>query len=195
MFMVRFVAISALLFPTLLSPQVNVLATQFKKSKTLAEKMTNADALLLYSRKQSLAYEANHTWGRKPATIAATENLIRRQTKQCSVTRSSTIAAGRIEKRCGWFVHRVQASVWLMDKDGKWTIVRGGQHSAKLINFNRNFGPNQWIETRPDTGYGYGCACLQVVVDRQTHRVLEVHRLQEQSIAICRKDPNLPAAP
>ena len=193
--MVRLIAIPALLFPAILFSQVSTLATQFPRGKTLAEEITGTDVLLPQSRNRALFYNSNHARGGQPDTTAVTENLIRRQTKQCSITRSSTIAAGRIEKRCGWFVHRVQASIWLMDKDGKWTIVRGGQHSAKLTNFNRNFGHNQWIETRPNTGYGYGCACLQVTVDHQTHRVLEVHSLQEQSIAICRQDPNLPVAP
>jgi hypothetical protein len=96
-------------------------------------------------------------------------------------------ALNRFETRCGWFSNPTPANAWLHDRDGEWTIGVQGGHQAE--GDWPDFTPQQWIETNGN--YGYGCACLQVRVNRQTHEVLEIKRSYARSLAACRKDRKL----
>src|SRR5215207_9893794 len=74
------------------------------------------------------------------------------------------------ETRCGWFSNPTPANASLHDRDAEWIIgVQGGYQAEGDW---PDFGPKQWIKT--NVNYGYGCACLRVRVDRETHRVIEI---------------------
>ena len=91
------------------------------------------------------------------------------------------------ETRCGWFSNPTPANAWLWDRDGEWIIgVQGGFQSEGDW---PNFKPRQWVRTNGD--YGYGCACLQVRVNRQTHQVLEIKSSRGRALGQCRQDPAL----
>jgi hypothetical protein len=92
------------------------------------------------------------------------------------------------ETRCGWFSNLTPANAWLDDKDGEWTIgVQGGYQAEGDW---PTFKPRQWVITNHG-GYGYGCACLRVRVNRETHEVLEIKSSYARPLAACRKDRSL----
>lgn len=96
-------------------------------------------------------------------------------------------SATDFETRCGWFSNPTPANAWLWDREAEWTIgVQGGfQAEGEWPTFK----PTQWV--RQNRNYGYGCACLQVRVDKQTHEVLEIKSSRARPLTQCRKDPAL----
>lgn len=92
------------------------------------------------------------------------------------------------ETRCGWFTNPTPANAWLYDRAGEWTIGTQGGHQAE--GDWPTFKPKQWIHTN-GSSYGYGCACLQVRVNKQTHEVLAIKSSHARSLSQCRQDPAL----
>jgi Protein of unknown function (DUF4087) len=95
-------------------------------------------------------------------------------------------AESRIEKRCGWFQNPTPANAWLSDRDGRWLISTQGGYSA-IGDWPPKFQPNQWIRTNVDS-YGYGCACLDVIADKKTRRIIKIKSSQAKSLQVCRTD-------
>jgi hypothetical protein len=91
------------------------------------------------------------------------------------------------EIRCGWFSNPTPSNASLHDRDAEWIIsVQGGYQAEGDW---PDFGPKQWIET--NVHYGYGCACLRVRVDRETHRVIEIESAKPRPLSACRADRKL----
>jgi len=98
-------------------------------------------------------------------------------------------AASQFETRCGWFSNPTPANIWLYDREGEWTIgVQGGYQVEGDWDWP-DFKPRQWVKTNGN--YGYGCACLQLRVDRETHRVNEIKSSRARPLAACRQDRTL----
>jgi hypothetical protein len=95
-------------------------------------------------------------------------------------------AAAQFETRCGWFSNPTPANMWLYDRDGEWTIGVQGGHQAEGDWDWPKFKRGQWVETNGH--YGYGCACFQLRVDKETRRVLEVKSARGRPLSACRKD-------
>ena len=95
-------------------------------------------------------------------------------------------AAGavRAETRCGWFSNPTPANASLHDREGEWVISVQGGHQAE--GDWPSFGPKQWVETNGH--YGYGCACLRVRADRETHRVTQIESARARPLSACRRD-------
>src|ERR1044071_3637474 len=74
------------------------------------------------------------------------------------------------EMRCGWFDNPTPANAWLHDREAEWTIGVQGGHQAE--GDWPSFGPKQWVETNGH--YGYGCACMRLQVNRETHEVIKI---------------------
>ncbi len=90
------------------------------------------------------------------------------------------------ETRCGWFSNPTPANIWLYDRDGEWTIgVQGGYQVEEEWDWPK-FKPRQWVETNGN--YGYGCACLQLRVDKETGRVLEIKSARARPLSACQRD-------
>ena len=88
------------------------------------------------------------------------------------------------ETRCGWFSNPTPANASLHDREAEWIIgVQGGYQAEGDW---PEFAPKQWVET--NVHYGYGCACLTVRVDRESHRVLEITRARARALSTCRRD-------
>jgi hypothetical protein len=105
--------------------------------------------------------------------------------------RPSAVAEGAgFERRCGWVDNPTPANWWLIDRDATWEIgVQGGhQADGDLPAFG-----NAWVETNGH--YGYGCACMDVRVDRSTHRILAFRNAKALPLARCKQDQNLPRHP
>lgn len=92
------------------------------------------------------------------------------------------------ETRCGWFVNPTPANAWLVDKHGTWMISSQGADSNAEGEWP-SFGPKQWIET--NGSYGHGCACLNVNVDKDEMRILEILSATAKPLSACRKDKAL----
>ena len=95
----------------------------------------------------------------------------------------------QFETRCGWFVNPTPANIWLYDKDGEWTIGVQGGYQLEAERGWPDFKPRQWVKTNGN--YGYGCACLQLRVNRETHEVLEIKSARARPLSVCRRDRSL----
>jgi hypothetical protein len=91
------------------------------------------------------------------------------------------------ETRCGWFSNPTPANAWLDDREGEWTISVQGGHQAE--GDWPTFKPRQWVRT--NGSYGYGCACMQVRVNKKTREVLEIKSASARELSQCRRDPAL----
>jgi len=91
------------------------------------------------------------------------------------------------EMRCGWFSNPTPSNASLYDRDGEWIISVQGGHQAD--GDWPDFGPKQWIET--NVHYGYGCACLQLQVNRSTRRVIAIESAKARPLSACRNDRKL----
>ena len=100
---------------------------------------------------------------------------------------TATRAPSKAETRCGWFDNPTPANASLHDREGEWIISVQGGHQAE--GDWPSFGPKQWVETNGH--YGYGCACLRVQVDRESHRVTEIESARARPLSACRRDPAL----
>ncbi len=95
--------------------------------------------------------------------------------------------AARAETRCGWFDNPTPANAWLSDREAEWIIAVQGGHQAE--GDWPAFGPKQWVET--NVHYGYGCACLRVRADRETHKVTGIESARARPLSACRRDRSL----
>jgi len=94
------------------------------------------------------------------------------------------------ETRCGWLDNPTPANIWLYDRDGQWIIgVQGGYQLEGDLELP-DFKPRQWVSTNVGS-YGYGCACLRLRVNKQTHEVLEIKSSRARPLSTCRQDPSL----
>lgn len=91
------------------------------------------------------------------------------------------------ETRCGWFDNPTPANASLHDREAEWIIAVQGGHQAE--GDWPDFGPKQWVETNGH--HGYGCACMSVVVDRESHHVLEIKSARARPLSACRRDKAL----
>ncbi|MEN3329606.1 MAG: hypothetical protein V7638_4413 [Acidobacteriota bacterium] len=110
----------------------------------------------------------------------------------CILVIGSTLVSARAdiqksEMRCGWFSNPTPANASLHDRDAEWIIGVQGGHQAE--GDWPEFGPKQWIET--NVHYGYGCACMKVRVDPDTHTVLEIESAKARPLSACRADRKL----
>jgi hypothetical protein len=94
------------------------------------------------------------------------------------------------ETRCGWFSNPTPANISLYDRDDEWTIgVQGGYQTPGDWPWPV-FKRGQWVKTNTGS-YGYGCACLQVRVNKQTQEVLEIKSSSGRLLSQCRQDASL----
>jgi hypothetical protein len=91
------------------------------------------------------------------------------------------------ELRCGWFENPTPGNAWLVDGDGLWLIAAQGAHQAE--GDWPSFAPERWVSTNGH--YGYGCACVQMVVDPVEQTVQRILSSHSQSLESCRSDPAL----
>lgn len=91
------------------------------------------------------------------------------------------------ETRCGWFSNPTPANASLYDREDEWVIAVQGGHQAD--GDWPEFGKGQWVETNGH--HGYGCACMQVNVDRNEHKVIKIVSASAKPLSACRKDASL----
>lgn len=111
------------------------------------------------------------------------------------VCTQNAVAAPRNEEvktRCGWFINPTPGNAWLSDQDGEWTIGIQGGHQADgdWPSFRRR----DWVAT--NRSYGHGCACMNVVENGKTKKILRILSARARPLKTCEQDPALakPAA-
>ena len=97
---------------------------------------------------------------------------------------SRAAAPAHPQTRCGWFVNPTPGNAWLEDRDGEWTIATQGDYEA-----DGDWPPFEDAQWVPVNGsHGYGCACLEAVVDAQAHRVVRILSARARPLEVCRRD-------
>ena len=100
-------------------------------------------------------------------------------------------AAPQLETRCGWLSNPTPANMWLFDRDGQWIIGMQGGYQMEGDDWDiPDFKPEQWVPAEVGS-YGYGCACLRLRVNRETHEVLEIKGSRARPLSACRRDRSL----
>lgn len=87
--------------------------------------------------------------------------------------------------RCGWFDNPTPGNAWLYDRDGDWTVGIQGGHQAT------GEWPHFKASDRVRTGHGsagYGCVCLKVKANTETHEILTILSAQTKPLLDCRRD-------
>ena len=100
------------------------------------------------------------------------------------------IPAKAAETRCGWLINPTPANWYLKDKDRQWTISTQGGSQARGMDNLPAFNDDEYVKT--NGYYGYGCACLSVVTDRNRIRITTIQGGEQLPLSTCREDPNLP---
>ena len=104
--------------------------------------------------------------------------------------RMSNETVADFETRCGWFTNPTPSNIWLYDREAEWTIgVQGGYQVPGDWPWPK-FKGGQWVVTNAGN-HGYGCACLQLRVNKQTHEVVEIKSSRARALAQCRQDASL----
>lgn len=96
----------------------------------------------------------------------------------------------QFETRCGWLSNPTPGNIWLDDRDGEWIIGIQGGYQLEADWGWPAFKKGQWKVTNAGS-HGYGCACLQMRVDKGTNRVLQIKSARPRPLAACRKEPAL----
>jgi hypothetical protein len=109
------------------------------------------------------------------------------QTASAKAAPKQTAASGR---RCGWLHNPTPANWWLVDRDGQWVLGSQGADQVPGMDEMPDMSAGEWIET--NGGYGYGCACMDMVVDPAGGEVLRISGATPKPLAQCRRDKNLP---
>jgi hypothetical protein len=89
--------------------------------------------------------------------------------------------------RCGWYENPTPGNIWFTDKDGEWTLSVQGGHQAEG-NLPK-FGAKRWVRTNGN--YGYGCACIKIIEDKEKHLVVRLLSGAARPLKTCRNDPTL----
>ena len=98
--------------------------------------------------------------------------------------------AAQFETRCGWFDNPTPANLSLFDRDAEWIIGVQGGHQVEGDWDWPEFKRGQWVTTNASS-YGYGCVCLQLRVNKETHHVLEIKSSRVRPLSVCRRDRSL----
>ena len=106
-----------------------------------------------------------------------------------TVTTRAADAPG-FERRCGWISNPSPGNWEFIDKDGTWGIAEQGGDDRALDGLpdDRPSGKRWWVETQSG-GYGYGCMCLNVQVQKKDRRFVRIDSGKSLPLAKCRKDP------
>jgi len=97
------------------------------------------------------------------------------------------------EKRCGWLDNPSPAHLWLIDKDGSWSLSIQGGYSVDDESMDNIPWPSENEDefVRTNNNYGFSCACLDVEVDRGKLVVLKVISGEHLLLKRCLEDIDL----
>lgn len=100
------------------------------------------------------------------------------------------------ERRCGWYANPTPGNLELIDRDAAWSITSQGEAAGPNATDADNapdFDGGEFVSTQ--SGYGYGCACMNVETDGRRRRISRVISGEILPLARCRADTSLPPPP
>lgn len=68
--------------------------------------------------------------------------------------------------------------------------MQGGYQAPGIDNIPQ-MNEKEYVKTNVGS-YGYGCACLEVTVDRNKQRITLINAGEQLPLKTCREDPKLP---
>ncbi|MCU0815881.1 MAG: DUF4087 domain-containing protein [Cypionkella sp.] len=106
------------------------------------------------------------------------------------------LAAGGLEKRCGWYANPTPGNHFLTDAHGTWDLMlQGGEGAPGFMDLpadSFDFG-DHWVETNGN--YGYSCACVTGRFGPRGSGVVRlVATMNPLPLSRCLADPALPGA-
>jgi len=99
--------------------------------------------------------------------------------------------AGTRGNRCGWLHNPTPGNWWLDDKDRSWALSIMGERPAPGFDDLPDMSSNEWVVTNAG-GHGYGCACIDMEVDKGTGTVLRLYSAKVLPLERCKTDRSLP---
>ncbi|HVW51931.1 MAG TPA: DUF4087 domain-containing protein [Trinickia sp.] len=117
--------------------------------------------------------------------------LVRAFTACLAVALCSHAAAGTREKRCGWLQNPTPANWWLDDKDGSWTLSVMGERPVPGFDNLPDLTSRDWVVINAGE-HGYGCACIDMDVDKGTGKVVRLYSAKALPLKRCKADRSLP---
>ena len=105
---------------------------------------------------------------------------------------SAHAVSGTRENRCGWLQNPTPGNWWLDDKDGSWTLSVMGEPPVPGFDEIPDMSTKGWVVTNAGS-HGYGCACMEMEVDRGAGTVLRIYSAKPLSLKRCKTDRSLPA--
>jgi uncharacterized protein DUF4087 len=102
----------------------------------------------------------------------------------------ATAPPAQSERRCGWLQNPTPANFSLIDRDGEWLLGAQGSYQAPGMDDMPDMTTAGWVEVNGH--YGYGCACIDAVVDRASRRVTRLISARPVPLRQCRADRALP---
>src|SRR5699024_5299624 len=93
----------------------------------------------------------------------------------------------QVERICGWFENPTPANAWLTDRHGEWVIGLQGGYQAE--GFWPEFDEDEWVKT--NIHYGYGCACLDSVLNKEERLVVHIVAAASQPLGTCKRDKEI----
>ncbi len=103
---------------------------------------------------------------------------------------SAAAPPAQTERRCGWLQNPTPGNFWLLDRDGEWLLGAQGGYQAPGMDDMPDMTTAGWVEVNGH--YGYGCACIDAVVDRSSRRVTRLISARPVPLRQCRADRALP---
>jgi hypothetical protein len=94
-------------------------------------------------------------------------------------------------RRCGWLHNPTPANWWLVDRDGEWILGTQGSEPVPGMDDMPDMSTAGWVETNGP--HGYGCACMDMVVDPASGDVVRISAAKPKPLAQCRSDRKLPS--
>jgi hypothetical protein len=94
-------------------------------------------------------------------------------------------------RRCGWLHNPTPANWWLVDRDGQWILGTQGREPVPGMDEMPDMSVAGWVETNGP--HGYGCACMDMIVDPASGDVLRISAATPKPLAQCRHDGKLPS--
>jgi hypothetical protein len=94
------------------------------------------------------------------------------------------------QRRCGWIDNPTPGNWWMTDRDGEWLIGAQGGYQAPGMDRMPDMTTRGWV--RANGYYGYGCGCMDVIVDRADMRITRIARATPLPLRQCRADRRLP---
>ena len=112
---------------------------------------------------------------------------------------SFSLTANSKEVRCGWLVNPTPANIWLIDRDGLWSIfAQGGETDLegypiedKSLDFAYDDIEDQSQFVRTNGYYGFSCACMTVDVNEEKSAITMIYNSTQQSLKQCLEDTDI----